>query len=419
MFQLKTAAFIALVCFGFLPIARAVTPAPDGGYPGNNTAEGDDALFSLTTGVNNTALGFKALYSDTDGPGNTATGFQALFNNTTGSGNTGMGGDVLFYNTSGSGNTAFGSSALYHNTTGYANTASGELALYNNTTGFFNTATGDQALITNTTGNSNTATGLNALADNTTGNNNTATGLATLAVNSSGSNNTADGFEALLNSTGSNNIGLGYQAGAFLTTGSNNITVGHQGLNGDSSTIRIGTRGTQTKTFIAGIYGATTSGGIPVYINQSGKIGTTTSSARFKERIRELADESAVLLSLRPVAFRYKAEIDPEAIPQFGLVAEEVEKVAPDLVVRDSDGKPYTVRYDAVNAMLLNEFLKAHRKAQEQQAMIGELRSTIAQQQKGMEALAAQVKEQGAQIHKVNTKLELSEPRPQRVVDSD
>jgi hypothetical protein len=400
-----------LACFGLSPAARAVDPPPDGGYPGNNTAEGTDALFSLTTGTDNTALGFDALYSNTTGLLNTATGSYSLFLNTTGAGNTATGGYALYHNTEGYSNTALGLGALYENTTGYANTAAGEAALQFNTTGFFNTACGDQALLTNTTGNSNTAVGLSALVSNTIGNNNTATGVAALVANTTGNNNTADGFNALLRSTGSNNIGVGYQAGSFLTTGNNNIHIGHQGLNGDANTIRIGRTGTHTKTFVAGIYGATTSGGIAVYINSSGKLGTTTSSARFKERIRDMGDTSDVLFSLRPVAFRYKTEVDPGDIPQFGLVAEEVEKVNPDLVARDDQGKPYTVRYEAVNAMLLNEFLKEHRKVEEQEA-------TITQLKKEMKTVVARLEEQAAQIQKVSAHLELNKTASQIVLNN-
>ena len=221
---------------------------------------------------------------------------------------------------------------------------------------------------------------------------------------------------------------MGYQAGFNLTSGSNNIDIGNAGVAGDAGTIRIGTKGAHTKTFVAGIYGATTSGGIPVYIGGAGKLGTTTSSARFKQNIHDMGGASDVLLALRPVAFTYKAEIDADGIPQFGLVAEEVEKVDPDLVVRDPDGKPYTVRYDAVNAMLLNEFLKQHRKVEEQERIIaqqqkefarsvGGLEATVAQQQKETAALAARLKQQEAQIQKVSAQIELSQPSPQTALN--
>ena len=290
-------------------------------------------------------------------------------------------------------------------------TVLGEDALLNNT-GFSNTAIGNQALFGNTTGSLNTATGAGALEDNTVGNANTANGEAALLMNSSGHNNTAVGTNALFfNTTGTNNIGVGYQAGYNLTMGSNNIDIGAMGAAGESNTIRIGTKGTQRKAFVAGIYNATTTGGVAVYINSSGQLGTVTSSARFKENIRDISSSSDVLLSLRPVAFRYKADLDPERIPQFGLVAEEVEKVDPDLVVRDSDGKPYTVRYEAVNAMLLNEFLKEHRKVERQDRQLHEQAATIARQQKDIDALKAG-------LQKVNDQLELNKPAP-RIVDID
>jgi hypothetical protein len=439
-----TVAFMAVAAIILLtlsPSARAVSPAPDGGYPGNNTAEGTDALFSLTTGTDNTALGFDALYHEVSGSDNTATGSQALFNNTNFY-NTATGSHALYSNTDGSGNTAVGYYALFSNTTPENNTATGAFALYSNTGGGNNTADGGYALYSNTIGTSNTAIGTNALTANTdgsfntavgsialednTGEMNTAVGVAAMTINTTGSNNTAIGIDALYantggvsntavgssaldsNMTGSLNIGVGYLAGNNLTTGSNNIDIGNQGVDGESNVIRLGTKGTQRKTFIAGIYNATTTGGIAVYINSSGQLGTVTSSARFKDKIHDMGDASNVLLSLRPVAFQYKTEIDPQKIPQFGLVAEEVKKVAPDLVVPDSDGKPYTVRYDAVNAMLLNEFLKEHRRVEEQGKTIAELRSTITQQARATEALAAQVKEQSTQIQRVSAELAAS-----------
>jgi uncharacterized coiled-coil protein SlyX len=335
-------AAIALGCFAFSPTAPAqLSPPPDGGYPNANTAEGDDALFSLTTGSNNTGSGFEALLSNTIGFNNTATGFAALG----------------------------------HNTTGFNNTADGVDALFGNTTGHNNTADGQFALISNITGSSNTANGFEALAGNT---------------------------------TGSNNIALGLLAGFNLTTGDNNIDIGNQGVAAEANTIRIGNVGSQTATYIAGITSRTSPRGVPVFINANGQLGTVTSSARFKDEIRPMDKTSEAILALKPVTFHYKKELDPERIPQFGLVAEEVEKVNPDLVVRDDQGKVYTVRYDAVNAMLLNEFLKEHRRVQEQQA-------TIAQLQKSMETLVARLKDQASQIQKVSAELELSKPPPQMV----
>jgi hypothetical protein len=415
--QLKTTippllvAFV-LGCFAPAQTARAVIPAPDGGYPGNNTAEGDNALFSLTTGTENTAIGSAALYSNI-GSSNTATGSGALSFNTTGSNNTATGSFALIYNTTGNFNTANGVVALESNTIGSDNTANGNAALYSNTTGIGNTASGVDALYTNTTGYSNTATGFGALNTNTTGYSNTATGFGALNTNATGYSNTAIGYFALLNATGSDNIGLGFSDGINRTTGSNNIDIGNQGVAAEASTIRIGTQGTQTATFIAGISGTPIGGGgSTVRVNANGQLGTAPSSARFKQNIKPMDKASEAILALKPVTFRYKKEIDPECIPQFGLVAEEVEKIDPALVVRDADGKPYTVRYDAVNAMLLNEFLKEHRKNEEQEA-------TIVRQQKQIEALAAGLKEQKALIQKVSDEVELTRPAPQMALNNE
>jgi Chaperone of endosialidase len=196
--------------------------------------------------------------------------------------------------------------------------------------------------------------------------------------NTTGNNNTASGVNALKNNTtGSRNIALGAGAGLNLTTGSNNIDIGNVGLAGEANKIRIGKIGTQTATFVAGIRGATLASGVAVIVGSNGQLGTITSSARFKEAIKPMDTASEAILALQPVTFRYKHELDPDGIPQFELVAEQVEKVNPDLVVRDEGGKVDTVRYDAVNAMLLNEFLKAHRQLQEQQTMIERQRKQI------------------------------------------
>jgi hypothetical protein len=348
---------LALGCFALSPMARAVTPDPDGGYPGQNTAEGEDALLNLTTGSSNTAIGFDALFSNTTGESNTAIGSEALYSNTVSVG--------LF---GGDGNTAIGNSALYNNSTGGLNTAIGSFALAGNTTSYGNTATGVQALQSNT--------------------------------------------------TGIRNIALGYGAGFNLTTGDDNIDIGNQGVAGESNTIRIGTQGTQTRTFIAGISGTTLGNGVAVRVNANGRLGTAPSSARFKDAIKPMDKASEAILALTPVTFHYKKELDPEGIPQFGLVAEDVEKVNPDLVVRDADGKLSTVRYEAVNAMLLNEFLKEHRTVQEQKATIAQLKSTVekqeatnAQQQKQIEALTVG-------LQKVSAQLEISKLKP-RIVASD
>jgi len=303
------------VCIGLSPAVRAVVPAPDGGYPGFNTAEGTNALFSLTSGVGNNAIGFQA---------------------------------------------------LLHNTTGIHNAADGFAALSKNTTGQHNTATGDEALGSNTTG----------------------------------SFNTADGGHALENNTGTGNTALGFGAGANVTTATNVICLGAGVLGANDN----------NSCFIGNVFNRTSPVGAAVFVNSSGRLGTITSSRRFKEEIEPMAQASEGLFALKPVTFRYKKGIDPQRIPQFGLVAEDVEAVNPDLVVRDEEGKVNTVRYDAVNAMLLNEFLKEHRKVEE-------LSSIVAEQRKEVSALAAAVKEQAAQVQKVSAQVELSKTEPQMVVN--
>jgi hypothetical protein len=327
--------------------------------------------------------------------GNTILGDDALISNTTGGDNTATGIKALQFNTTGYENTATGSFALMNNTQGLSNTAVGNDALYGNTIGDYNTATGDGALQANTTGEQNTAIGLQALGSNTKGASNTGAGYQALWNNIHGSNNTADGFRALFNNTsGSFNIALGYQAGQNLTTGNNNIDIGAFGVAGESNTIRIGKQPTQSATFIAGISGATVPTGVAVIVDSNGQLGTLVSSERFKEAIQPMDTASEAILALQPVTFRYKHNLDPEGIPQFGLVAEDVEKVNPDLVARDNEGKPYTVRYEAVNAMLLNEFLKEHQMVQE---------------------LKKQVAELTAGLQKVSAQLELSKTAPQTV----
>jgi hypothetical protein len=364
---------IALAWFALSPTARAVSPAPDGGYANDNTAEGTNALNSLTTGKSNTANGFEALFSNSSGNNNTATGVNALFSN------------------NGTNNTATGLNSLHRNTSGGANTATGAGALFFNTMGNDNTADGFQALEQNTTGALNTASGYEALFSNTTGISNTAIGVSALFKNKTGGSNTAVGDNALLNNTGNENIALGDFAGENLTTGSNNIDIGNQGVALDAFTMRLGAA--QNVTYIAGIYGINEGGTISnVYINSNGQLGTQPppSSRRFKKEIRPMDKASEAILGLKPVTFQYKS--DNNATAQFGLIAEEVEKVNPDLVLRDEKGQVYTVRYEAVNAMLLNEFLKEHCKVEE-------LETTVAQ-------LTVSLKEQASKIQKVNQRLD-------------
>ncbi len=325
----------------------------------DNTASGAGALYSNTTGSGNTASGQTALEDNTTGSGNTASGQAALARNTTGSNNTADGQNALNNNTSGSYNTADGQNALAASTTGSDNTAAGQNALYSNTIGSYNTASGAFALATNTTGSDNTADGQNALAANTTGGGDTASGAEALYSNTTGGGNTAIGDSALLNNlTGSNNIALGNGA-ASLVLGSNNIHIGNGGLESDSGVIRIGIEGIQTSTFIAGVSGETASSGVEVYINSNGQLGTKTSSRRFKEQITDMGDRSSKLFQLRPVNFFYKPEYDDGShLLQYGLIAEEVAKVYPEMVVYDKDGQLLTVRYQMLAPMLLNEVQK-------------------------------------------------------------
>jgi len=400
---------LSLACFAFSPGAQAVSPPPDGGYPGGNTAEGQDALLHLTTGVQNTAVGFRSLKTDSNGSYNTAIGSGTLIAN------------------SADGNTATGTFALLNNVTGWLNTANGALALLSNTVGLGNAAVGYSALSSNIRGGGNTALGSWAL-EGSTGNSNAAVGVRALGNNTTGEVNTAIGsyaLEHLDTPGGNNNIALGYFAGGNVINSINDIFIGNigpLGENTDENTIRIGTQVTTTEfhgfthnrhvaTYIAGISEAGVSGA-PVLVSADGQLGIALSAVRFKEAIKPIDTASEGIFALNPVTFRYKEQFDPKREPQFGLVAEEVEKVNPDLVRRDHDGKLQTVRYDAVNAMLLNEFLKEHKKVQEQGA-------TIAQQRRGFEMAIARLQKQietlTAGLQKVSGELEASEPAPQVV----
>lgn len=280
-----------------------------------------------------------------------------------------------------------------------------------------NTAEGTNALLSRTTGVWNTANGFEALKKDTTGGGNTAIGFHTLFNNTVGKNNVAVGPQALLNNVGGdNNIAIGAFTGVNLR-GSNNINISNPGNSSDSNTMRLGSQGVHMETFIAGIHGTilpNTGTLQPVFVNDAGKLGTVLSpppsSARFKDEIKPMGNASESILAFKPVTFRYKKNIDPLGVPQFGLVAEEVAKVNPDLVTRDEKGQLYTVRYDAVNAMVLNEFLKEHRKVEELQA-------TADQQAREIKALSATLKEQAAQIQKVSARVEMGNPAPQVVVN--
>jgi hypothetical protein len=360
----------------------------------SNTATGVSALFSNTTGSGNTATGGDALQNNTTGGSNTATGTDALQNNTTGDSNTANGSAALASNTTGDNNTANGASALLLNTTGGSNTATGQAALQSNTTGSSNTASGLGALGSNTTGNNNMASGVNALLFNTTGSLNTASGAAALVLNTTGSFNTASGVNALVNNiTGIGNIAIGYQAAFNVASGnSGNIHIGSQGSFGDSATIRIGQ--IQTSFFAAGVSGVTTGlAAVPVLIDGNGQLGTVSSSIRFKEDVEDMAEASSGLLRLRPVTFRYKKPYADGSKPiDYGLIAEEVAEVYPDLVVKSADGQIQTVQYQKLTPMLLNEVQKQRQQMEwqaaqmeQQQELNGKLEARLA----ALEALLA------------------------------
>ena len=353
---------------------------------GDNTATGAGALESNTTGNFNTASGDGALESNTTGVNNTASGFAALESNIDGGDNTATGTGALSSNTA-SLNTATGSAVLHDNTTGSNNTASGALALRFNISGADNTASGGAALELNTTGGGNTATGAHALELNTTGSFNTASGERALLSNTTGNDNTAKGVDALFsNTTGSNNIGIGLGAGGSLTTGDNNIDIYDPGVAAEANTIRIGTQGTQTATFIAGIFGTPKiKKACGVVVEPTGQVGCVKSSARYKRDIRDMGDASDKLMRLRPVTFRYKA--DSTGIQQYGLVAEEVEKLYPELVIDGADGKPETVEYQVLPAMLLNEVQKLARENARLVEQVGALKRKDAQ----IDALAERI----------------------------
>jgi len=361
----------------------------------------------VITDPENTAVGDQALANNT-GQANTATGFQSLFSNTTGSDNTANGAFALFTNTEGIENTATGESALASNSTGNANTATGFNALLSNTIGTSNTANGGFALSSNTTGNSNTATGAAALQFST-GDGNTANGALALFSNTTGTSNTAVGSGALVNSTiGVDNTALGVAAGSAVTNASNVICIGF-GVAGAN---------VSNSCFIGNIRGVTThiADAVPVVIDSTGQVGTQSSSRRFKKEIKPMDHASEAILALKPVTFHYKS--DAQGTPQFGLIAEEVAAVDPDLVVRDQNGEIYTVRYDAVNAMLLNEFLKEHKAFLEEQRKAQEQAATVARLEKEIQTVVAHAKEQDSKIQRVSDQVQMTNANGQAIVSS-
>jgi len=395
-----------------------------------NTGTGFEALNHLTAGNQNTATGLRALASDVNGGYNTGTGVLSLFsntsgffnsatgayslaNNTIGLRNTAAGYAALYRNADGTDNTAAGFAALYHNTTAAFNCAFGEFALFNNLKAWTNNAFGVEALFNNLTGETNNAFGTGALFANTEGESNNAFGHDALESTETGVWNNAFGFQALdSNVSGSFNTAIGDSAG-FDVTGDGNVCIG-EGVFGET--------GVDDSTYIRNII--TTAQPIVAGVDvvtvdlTTGKLGHGVSSQRYKEQIKPMDKASELLFSLKPVTYRYKKEIDPKQTLDFGLIAEEVAKVSPELAIRDAKGQVSNVRYNAINAMLLNEFLKEHQQVVEQQATIAELKSTVAQQQKGMDVLTAQLKEQATQIQKVSAQIEVSRPVPKVVLNN-
>ena len=362
-------ALSALACFAFFPQLRAACDSPDPGCPGGNLAEGFLALQSLTTGFYNTGIGTYALLSLTDGNFSTATGAGALVSNTA-SENTAVGAGALFKNVDGSDNNAVGAFALFNNVSGSFNNAHGRDALLNST-GDQNNAMGDDAMFFNTTGSFNTAIGDDALDNNVDGN---------------------------------SNVAIGDEAGTGLGPSVNNcIAIGAPGA-GPFATF-------DNTCFIGSIFGeAVSDPGTQeaVFVDQFNVVGVFNSSRRYKHDIQPMDKASETLYKLKPVTFKFNS--DWKATTQYGLIAEEVEQADPGLVTHGRDGATVSVHYEQINSMLLNEFLKEHKKVEAQQATIAELKSTVAQQQKGMDVLTAQVKEQAAQIQKVSARLEVGKP---------
>jgi hypothetical protein len=405
-------ALLAFACFALAPQARAT--CQDACLTGFNTVQGDDGFNLLTTGDGNTGLGWRVLFSVGAGSFNTGVGAGALVLNTA-SNNTATGAAALLLNTTGTENTATGTAALEFNGIASNNTANGAFALFNNDSSgngsaTDNTAVGFDALNANVDGSDNTAVGSQALLSNNNADGNTGVGDRALELTTDGGFNTAIGDVAMGNNvTGNTNTVVGSVAGINLVNGFFNTYVGDLvgvGAPDENSVIRIADLSSgfaMNACFIGGIFGNLTPG-VPVFINASGQLSTAASSARFKDEIKPMEKASEAIFALKPVTFRYKKEFDRQGVPQFGLIAEEVEKVNPDLVYHDGQGEVYSVRYEAVNAMLLNEFLKAHRRMEEQEA-------TMTKQQKQIDALTAG-------LQKVSAQLELNKAAPQTVLNN-
>jgi len=359
-----------------------------------NTAMGSNAMSSNLSGYENTAAGAHAMESNTSGNRNVAVGQGAMRYNTDGTFNTGVGDGALYYNTTGIYNTAFGYDTLANTTTGDYNAACGALALSSNTIGSNNAALGQVALWYNTTGNDNTAAGAGAMKQNTTGSNNTAAGFEVLQENTTGTNNTAFGSGAMGNNVtggdntalgtsalgtnqgGSNNIAIGSKAGYYLRGSRFNIDIGNMGLASDVGTIRLGTTNQQTATYVAGIAGAQVTGAA-VYVSATGQLGVLASSERYKTKVTSMGGSSKRLRALRPVTYELKS--DPRAGTQYGLIAEEVARVYPELVVRGAGGEIEGVRYEELTPMLLNELQRQQTELAQVKAQLAALSRTVEQ----------------------------------------
>jgi Chaperone of endosialidase len=410
---------IALCWFALSPAAHAVSPPPDGAYPGGNTAEGNSALRDLTTGQFNTAVGIFSLTLNTGGNSNTGVGASALRNNTTGDENTAIGADALRANKTGVDNTATGWHALFQNKEGFDNTAIGASAISSNRTGNLNTAVGTFALFDNVDGSDNNAVGDSALLSNVSGTFNNAHGRSALSAND-GSENNAFGDLAMENNvSGVGNTAIGDDALRFNVDGSFNVAVGDEAGTGldpsVSNCIAIGAPGEgpfatfDNTCFIGSIFGEAVSDPatqVPVYVDQFNVVGVfNTSSRKLKHDIQPMDKSSETLYRLKPVTFRFNS--DWKGTKQYGLIAEEVAEVDPQLVVHSKNGEVTAVHYEQINNMLLNEFLKEHKKVEE---LKSDFQATVAKQQKEIQTLTARLEEQAAQIQKVSVQLAAGSP---------
>jgi hypothetical protein len=412
---------LVLACFGLSPMAQAVLPEGDLGN--GNTVEGSGALQNLSTGIHNNAFGNQTLNLNTTGSYNSATGSQALKANT-GDNNTAMGFQSLVINTTGDDNTAYGWRALFHNTIGNGNVAVGREALSQNTdagdnsVNGANTAVGFRALQFATTsggvpGDANTGVGWLALQSNTIGQANTGIGSLALQAMIIGQRNSGFGRRAMEFATGNDNTGVGWRAGDNVTTASGVICIGSS-TNGqnDNNTTYIGNVGSTIQPFSAGVVDFVT-----VRLSDN-RLGHTASSRRYKEDIQSMDKASEVIYQLKPVTYHYKKDIEPTQNLDYGLVAEDVAKIDPKLAIRDGKGQIESVRYMAIYNMMLNEFLKEHRTVEDLKSTVAKQEAIIAQQQKGMELLAASLKDQAAQIQRVSAQVEVNKPTPKVVLSN-